>query len=542
GAPDNDTADGSKSSAGAVYIFNKTALNVATKTTLYATNANYTIYGDKAQSLFGFSASYGGNIDGAGYEDIIIGEPGREYFYDNMEYSDSVATGTTTQPFHGWEHYGVGDEWEHGIPSLGDNDVDDDAAGPEGAFSGWYCWGTDLNADYPNDANMKLNSSDINLADAVYPWVSFWHWVDTEAGYDYFNCSVHRTSDDAWLMDVIPKSDFEEEWERKVVNISAVAGQTIYLQFQLTSDASYTRAGWFIDDVRVFEVNGGKAYVIYGDGSIPSSALGADVILSQGRGELFGYSVSYAGDVNNDGKSDILVGCPGYDFHRGAAYLYYGGQLGQATLWIDTFEDGNINGYWSVTTAATGAFTATSAAGEAYTGTYGGKMESAYIRKGVNLRNATSAQISIAWKAAGVDAGEFGYLRVYDGVWSADVARVLDTDTTWKVSTVDLSTFFMCEDFCIRIGDENGNDDFVIFDDVTITRIRSDILIGENFAPGNVGGDNFGYSVKNLSDVNGDGIDDFAIGAPGYGNDKGRVHIYYGSASFSTIGVVSSNP
>jgi len=50
------------------------------------------------------------------------------------------------------------------------------------------------------------------------------------------------------------------------------------------------------------------------------------------------------------------------------------------------------------------------------------------------------------------------------------------------------------------------------------------ILEGEN------NGDHFGYSVANLGDINGDGYEDFGVGAHRYPerNDSGRVYIYFG--------------
>lgn len=43
-------------------------------------------------------------------------------------------------------------------------------------------------------------------------------------------------------------------------------------------------------------------------------------------------------------------------------------------------------------------------------------------------------------------------------------------------------------------------------------------------------GDQSGYSVSNLGDINGDGVDDLAIGAPGnIGNSLGKVHVIFGS-------------
>ena len=45
-------------------------------------------------------------------------------------------------------------------------------------------------------------------------------------------------------------------------------------------------------------------------------------LLGEAPGDLFGYSVSSAGDVNNDGRDDIIIGAP----RKGAAYVIYGSQ------------------------------------------------------------------------------------------------------------------------------------------------------------------------------------------------------------------------
>lgn len=53
------------------------------------------------------------------------------------------------------------------------------------------------------------------------------------------------------------------------------------------------------------------------------------------------------------------------------------------------------------------------------------------------------------------------------------------------------------------------------------------------FQEGN-GGDNFGRAVSGIGDVDGDGVDDIAIGAPlndGNGQDAGAVYVYYGGSS-----------
>ena len=77
----------------------------------------------------------------------------------------------------------------------------------------------------------------------------------------------------------------------------------------------------------------GSAYLILGSNSGFSdmSLAGADIQLTgEGTWDFAGYSVSTAGDVNNDGYSDILVGAYGDDTHgskTGAAYLVFGWAL-----------------------------------------------------------------------------------------------------------------------------------------------------------------------------------------------------------------------
>jgi hypothetical protein len=71
----------------------------------------------------------------------------------------------------------------------------------------------------------------------------------------------------------------------------------------------------------------GRVYLFLGDGSIPTSEENADSkIMGEYGGDQFGYSISNAGDVDNDGKDDVIIGAPFNDeigTNSGKAYIFY---------------------------------------------------------------------------------------------------------------------------------------------------------------------------------------------------------------------------
>jgi len=70
----------------------------------------------------------------------------------------------------------------------------------------------------------------------------------------------------------------------------------------------------------------GKVYVYYGS----ASGMGSNnrppdwTAVGEDTGELFGYSVATAGNVNGDDYDDLIVGDPGYNSYQGKVYVYRG--------------------------------------------------------------------------------------------------------------------------------------------------------------------------------------------------------------------------
>ncbi|MCD4655965.1 MAG: VCBS repeat-containing protein, partial [Planctomycetes bacterium] len=81
------------------------------------------------------------------------------------------------------------------------------------------------------------------------------------------------------------------------------------------------------DDVIVGAI--GKAYIFLGS-SNPYSKIytsNADVILiGENHGDFFGTRISNAGDFNNDGFDDVIVGSPEHNYpeNAGCVYIYFG--------------------------------------------------------------------------------------------------------------------------------------------------------------------------------------------------------------------------
>ncbi|TXH02226.1 MAG: hypothetical protein E6P95_00350, partial [Candidatus Moraniibacteriota bacterium] len=72
-----------------------------------------------------------------------------------------------------------------------------------------------------------------------------------------------------------------------------------------------------------YSTNTGRAYIFYGDGSIPTTAGTADVtITGNATDDYFGISLT-SGDFNADGKTDLVVGAYGYSINTGRAYIFY---------------------------------------------------------------------------------------------------------------------------------------------------------------------------------------------------------------------------
>ncbi|KZE68815.1 peptidase S8 [Fictibacillus phosphorivorans] len=138
----------------------------------------------------------------------------------------------------GWTSFGANNSWEHGVPT----------SGPGAAFSGQKVYATNLAGNYVNSANMTLVMPPVDLP-AGNAYLQFKQWHDLERNYDYGHVFV-STDRQNWTQKLRVNST-SGGWINGEVNLSEYAGQRIYVAFNVTSDSSVVKAGWYIDDVKL---------------------------------------------------------------------------------------------------------------------------------------------------------------------------------------------------------------------------------------------------------------------------------------------------
>jgi hypothetical protein len=257
----------------------------------------------------------------------------------------------------------------------------------------------------------------------------------------------------------------------------------------IIGDDGYT--GW-LNDNDIPEV--GRAIIYFG-GS-PEMNNSPDITL---YGEIaysnFGFSVSGAGDFNNDTYDDVIVGAPGYDQHRaGRAYIFYGGysmdsspdlimegvdysKLGTS---VSGASDVNYDGYDDVIVGMPGYYPPnTSPTGNGRVDIYYGAEDlstSPYvILPNIKIIGDDNANLGKSISGAGnVNNDNFDDIIIGESTYSSNTGRVYIYfgDVTYSM---------------------DGNEDVIIEAEVT--------------------GEGFGVSVSGAGDVNNDGKDEVIVGA-----------------------------
>jgi hypothetical protein len=308
----------------------------------------------------------------------------------------------------------------------------------------------------------------------------------------------------------------------------------------------------------------GRALLFLGTSSGISPSPAWSAMGDQERAE-FGFSVGGAGDVNGDGYDDLIVGSPGYDSFEedtGAAYVFFGSRAGPVGGWsahglgcnsrygrsVASAGDVNNDGYDDVVIGAPstilGACThPVAAAVDVVLGSPSGPSVH---------RRITGRPEAFGWSVASAgDVDADGFDDVVVGSYIEARAYVYlgspqDIVLGWTSPPAQANSYY---GFSVAgAGDVNGDG----FGDFMVGAIEHDedqqgegkvfLYTGSQEGPssdvawtatGDQIGANFGFSVAGAGDIDGDGFDDIVIGSTGFAGPlpyEGRALMYLGSA------------
>ncbi|MEO8447881.1 MAG: FG-GAP-like repeat-containing protein [bacterium] len=326
------------------------------------------------------------------------------------------------------------------------------------------------------------------------------------------------------------------------------------------------------------QTNGGRVFVYYGSpiGLLPVATW---TVGSTQTNAQFGFSVSTAGDINNDGYSDIIIGANFYDGDQtdeGRALVYCGSILGLPATpnWSAEGNQSNSQFGWSVSNAGdinndgfddviVGAPTFTD--GQQSEGKvmayYGSAAGLSLAPNWTGEKNQANSNYGISVSEAG-DVNNDGYADIiigantYDNpVYNEGAAFVYLgsasglTANSWATESHALAFFAFTGISVSAAGDINndGFDDVIIgayaFDNGQTDEGRAFVYYGSTSGLSSIAdwtGENdqaysrFAYSVATAGDVNNDGYSDVIVGSREYDNgqtNEGGAFLYYGSAT-----------
>jgi hypothetical protein len=454
--------------------------------------ADLVISGEAAYDRFGTSVSFCGDANGDGHPDLLVGaiyagSGGEAYVYALSGYGLVTPNG--------------GEQWVSGRPATirwSGRELTDVAVSPD-AGATWITLAEDVGGSVENTIALIAPSPATDQA-----------LVRIRMAGQALSPSTSDVSDATFRI-VDPHTAPAAALSLQATLLGATTGDLFGGSVAAAGDVNGDGFGDFIVGANGNDAGGasaGRAYVYFGG---PSFDGVADVIFTGATSsDNLGGTVCGAGDVNGDGYDDVLVSATGNDAafsNAGAVYVYFGGPaMDNVADWTlsgaaasdgfgsDAAGAGDVNGdgYDDVVVGATGNDTGGTSAGAAYV-FYGGPAPDAVAD--LTLYGGASADVLGTSVDGAGDVNGDGYADVVVGSIGSDA------------------------------GGSNAGRVYVHFGGPSLDTLADLVLTGES------GGDNFGMEVAGVGDFDGDGFDDILVGAhlnDASGTSSGSAYLYLG--------------
>jgi len=495
------------------------------------TTASWTAAGEVAGDQFGKSMASAGDVNGDGYDDVIVGAcynddggycAGKVYVYQNldlwaMEAVKWTATGGAASDYFGWSVASAGDVNGDGYSDVivgayndaGAAYVYHGSATGISAIAAWAATGEGMGDHFGHSVASAGDVNNDGYSDVIVgAHQNDSCGNDTGKAYVYLGSATGLNTTASWTA------------------TGEVAGD--YFGYSVASAGDVNGDGYsdVIVGAHQNDCSGsdsGKIYLYFGSASglvttDPSTVAG------EVAGDYFGYSVASAGDVNGDGYSDVIVGAyrSNCDYsNAGKAYVYHGSATGLITTasWTETGEDADDYFGYSVATAGDvdGDSYSDIIIGAYHNGCGGNNAGKAYVYHG----SASGLNTIPLWNATGKIA--------YD-CFGKSVASAGDVNGDG------------CGDIAVGAcyNDDGGNNAGAAY--VYLGSVTGISATASWTAAGEAAGDQFGSAVASAGDVNGDGCDEVIVGAR-YNDDGGSnagAAYAYGGSGYSEYGAFAS--
>ena len=443
------------------------------------TAADWTAEGNSLSAVFGFSVQTAGDVNGDGYDDVIVGAPyydsgqeyeGKAFVYHGSAIGLSFQADWTAEANLAWAMFGYSvstagdvnrdgyDDVIVGAPQFSNGQAYEGVAfvyhGSAAGLSSGPVRLLEMNQDEAVFGISVSTAGDVNgdgYDDVIVGAYTYDNGqIDEGAAFVYHGSATGLSGSPAWIAD----SDQE----------SAYFGISVTAAGDVNGDSfsDVIVGAPFCSDYR------GAAFVYHGS----PTGLSIEPAWVQDGGnveDMFGYSVATAGDVNGDGFSDIIVGIPQYsnpEMWEGAAFVYYGSAAGLSTSPAWTVESNQTEALFGVSAATAG-----DVSGNGYSDVIVGAFwfsndmvseGAAFLYRG----SAFGLSVEPVWSAAGGQAGSgFGWRLASAGDVNGDgLSDVIIGAPYYDNPDIDEGAVFVYYGRCWLKADLTGDCDVDFFD------------------------------------------------------------------------------